>query len=74
MNAAASAAAQGQTGLEAQAGLTGVHGEPGGDVQQPVSQPLRLGLGEVAAEEQVWVQTIRLCAIRTSSSQTSFSA
>ena len=36
--------------LEAQPGLAGVEGEPGGDVKQPVAQALGLGFGEVSGE------------------------
>ena len=38
--------------LEAQLAAAAVEREPGGDVQQPVAQPLGLGLGELAVEQQ----------------------
>jgi hypothetical protein len=37
---------------DGQAGPAGGTGDPGGDVQQPVAQCLRLGAGEVAVQEQ----------------------
>ncbi len=48
--------------------------EPSGDVQQPVAQPLRLRLGELAGCSNAWVQTIRSCASITISSHTWLSA
>src|SRR4051794_176529 len=43
--------------------------QPGGDVQQPVAQQFRFGLGEVASRRVVWVQAIRSAAVSASCSQ-----
>src|SRR4051812_27959993 len=42
----------GPAGLEVQAGAAGMEGEPGGDVQQPVSEAFGFGVGELAGEQQ----------------------
>ena len=48
----ASSAAHGQSCCEAELGAPSVEREPAGDVQQPVAQPLGLGFGELAVEQQ----------------------
>jgi hypothetical protein len=55
--------------VQAQDQTAGVAHHPCRHMQQPVAQRLGLGHGELAVQQQAWVQQVRSWAARTSSSQ-----
>jgi len=60
--------------LQSQPSAAAMEREPGGDVQQPVAQPLGSALASSPESSSAWVQTIRSCASITISSHTSLRA